>query len=88
MARPKGQPKLGGRQKGTPNKTTTAIKDMIVFALDRVGGVDYLEKQANDNPKAFLALLSRVLPLQVTGDIDAPLVVKVIRFSDVSKEAD
>ena len=86
MARPKGQPKLGGRQKGTPNKTTTAIKDMIVFALDRVGGVDYLEKQANDNPRAFLALLSRVLPLQVTGDIDAPLVVKVIRFSDVSKD--
>ena len=86
MARPKGQPKLGGRQKGTPNKTTTAIKDMIVFALDRVGGVDYLEKQANDNPKAFLALLSRVLPLQVTGDIDAPLVVKVIRFSDVPKD--
>ena len=86
MARPKGQPKLGGRQKGTPNKTTTAIKDMIVSALDRVGGVDYLEKQANDNPRAFLALLSRVLPLQVTGDIDAPLVVKVIRFSDVSED--
>jgi hypothetical protein len=26
MARPKGQPKLGGRQKGTPNKRTLDIK--------------------------------------------------------------
>jgi len=26
MARPKGQPKLGGRQKGTPNKLTSDIK--------------------------------------------------------------
>jgi len=28
MARPKGQPKLGGRQKGTPNKDTQALFDI------------------------------------------------------------
>lgn len=27
MARPKGEPKLGGRQKGTPNKATINIRD-------------------------------------------------------------
>jgi hypothetical protein len=56
-----------GRAKGTPNKTTSAIKDMIVQALDKAGGVDYLVVQAKKNPKAFLALVGRVLPLQVNG---------------------
>lgn len=29
MARPKGQPKLGGRQKGTPNKTTVEARQAM-----------------------------------------------------------
>lgn len=28
--RPKGIPKTGGRQKGTPNKTTATLKEMIL----------------------------------------------------------
>lgn len=63
-----------GRAKGTPNKTTAALKDMILAALDRKGGVDYLEAQAEANPTAFLTLIGKVLPLQVTGDRDAPVV--------------
>ncbi len=34
MARPKGQPKLGGRQKGTPNKTTSDLREFIQELLD------------------------------------------------------
>lgn len=56
-----------GRPKGTPNKTTGQIKEMVVQALHEAGGVQYLVTQAKKNPKAFLALLGRVLPLQVTG---------------------
>lgn len=56
-----------GRAKGTPNKTTAQIKEMVVQALHEAGGVDYLVQQAKKNPKAFLALLGRVLPLQVAG---------------------
>ena len=63
-----------GRAKGTPNKTTAALKDMILQALDQKGGMDYLAKQADENPTAFLTLLGKVLPLQVTGDRDAPVV--------------
>lgn len=63
-----------GRVKGVPNKTTAALKDMILAALDRKGGVDYLEAQAEANPTAFLTLIGKVLPLQVTGDRDAPVV--------------
>lgn len=59
--------KTGGRRKGTPNKVTKELKDMILEALDNAGGVEYLTRQADENPKAFMALVGRVLPLQVTG---------------------
>jgi hypothetical protein len=32
-----------------------------------------LARQANTNPIAFMSLLGRVLPLQVTGDTTAPV---------------
>jgi hypothetical protein len=58
----------GGRQKGTPNKSTQAVKDMILEALAQKGGADYLARQADENPAAFMTLVGKVLPLQVTGD--------------------
>lgn len=74
--------KGGGRPKGVPNKTTTAIKDMITQALDKAGGVDYLVKQAEENPGPFLALVGKVLPLQVTGDKDNPVALVTMLPSD------
>lgn len=59
-----------GRPKGALNKTTAALKDMILAALDNVGGVEYLERQAVANPTAFLTLAGKVLPLQVAGQLD------------------
>ncbi len=58
-----------GRPKGALNKTTTQLKDMILEALEGAGGVSYLQERASD-PKtasAFLTLVGKVLPLQVTG---------------------
>ena len=66
--------KTGGRQKGTANKVTGALKDMILQALANKGGVAYLETQATANPNAFLALVGRVLPLQVKEGGDDPQV--------------
>lgn len=65
MAAPKGHKRYGGRQKGTPNKDNAAIKAMIEQALSRVGGVNYLARQAEDNPVAFMSLVGKVLPMQV-----------------------
>lgn len=67
MAKPKGLPKTGGRVKGTPNKDNAAIKDMITQALSKAGGVDYLTRQADENPTAFMGLIGKVLPLQLSG---------------------
>ena len=68
----------GGRPKGTPNKTTAALKDLILRALADVGGVDYLVTQAGKNPVAFLALVGKVLPLQVKQDGDDPRMPAVV----------
>lgn len=77
MARPKGLPKTGGRQKGVPNKINRDLKEMILGALDKAGGVDYLVRQAGDKPAAFLALVGRVLPMTVAGDPDNPLLTGI-----------
>lgn len=58
--------KTGGRTKGTPNKLTASIKESIEAAFTEVGGVKYLVAQANNNPNAFLVLLGKVLPKDVT----------------------
>lgn len=81
------EPKLGqsrgnagkGRRKGSTNKVTKALKDMILEALGNAGGVDYLETQSRDNPTAFLTLVGKVLPLQLAGDPNAPLVHEIRR---------
>ncbi|HEV8407330.1 MAG TPA: hypothetical protein VGQ34_05290 [Sphingomicrobium sp.] len=62
-----------GRRKGVQNKTTGAVKDMVVKALSEAGGVAYLKRQAEKNPAAFLTLVGKVIPLQVSGDSENPL---------------
>jgi len=65
----KGKEKGPGRPKGTANKIPAAIKDMVLTALSNAGGAEYLERRANDprTAAAFLGLVGKVLPLQVTG---------------------
>jgi hypothetical protein len=61
----------GGRQLGTPNKTTALLKDAILQAAAQAGGGDlvaYLKQQAIENPGPFLALLGKVLPIQVQDE--------------------
>lgn len=73
--------KTGGRQKGSPNKLTAQLKDMILTALEEShpdGGIGYLKQTAIDHPAAFITLVGKVLPLQVSGDPENPLFPKVI----------
>lgn len=64
-----------GRPKGSQNKVTRQVKDMVLTALEKAGGVAYLTRCAQ-NPKlapAFLTLLGKAMPLQVVGDPANPL---------------
>lgn len=77
-------PKLGrnrgnagkGRPKGSKNKVTGELKDMILGALNEAGGVDYLKSCAVDNPGPFLALVGKVLPYQITGEGGGPVKIE------------
>ncbi len=81
------KPKVGldrsktGRKKGTPNKTTTLLKEAILMAAEAAGGkegvVGYLTHQAAANPASFLALLGKVLPTTLVGDPTQPLILHV-----------
>jgi hypothetical protein len=42
------------------------VKAMILAALDKAGGVEYLARQAEATPAAFLGLVGRMLPLEQT----------------------
>lgn len=82
--------KTGGRQKGTPNKTTALLKDAIMKAAESAGEdmagkggvVGYCTFLAKSEPKAFAQLLGKVLPMQLTGDDDGALQVIIRRHAD------
>ena len=64
----KGNP---GKPKGATNKVTKELREMVLEALDRSGGVDYLAERAID-PKtagAFLTLIGKIIPTTVKGDM-------------------
>jgi hypothetical protein len=66
---------------------TRALKDMILQALDDVGGQQYLAEQAAKNPAAFMTLLGRVLPLTLAGDASEPLTVYLTQYHNPPRAA-
>lgn len=77
--RKNGSPKTGGRKKGTPNIVNRDIKEMALRALSEAGGHRYLLEQSQNNPTAFMGLLGKVIPKEITIDLNA-------RFSEMSLE--
>ena len=77
LVKPTGRPKPPnagkGRKKGSKNKVTKALKDMILGALDDAGGQAYLAKQARENPGAFLSLIGKVLPQDINAKVAAAM---------------
>lgn len=65
------KPNNKGRPKGSVNKTTALLKDAILQAAeqagDKEGMVGYLKQQAELNPGPFMALLGKVLPMQIAN---------------------
>lgn len=63
---PEPEKKKRGRGKA---KLTKDMKEILHLAFERAGGVDYLVKQSKAEPKAFMALLGRMVPAQVSVDV-------------------
>lgn len=86
-----------GRPKGSKNKTTTALKEAILEAAKLHGQdgrgegglVGYLKKVAEEDTKAFCALLGRVIPIDHTSGgekIELPTQIILKAASDVSND--
>lgn len=84
--------RVGGRQKGTPNKTTALLKDAILNAGEEVGDptqggkgglTGYCRFLAREEPKAYSALLGRVLPTQIANEEGKSFEVSVTRVETV-----
>lgn len=69
--------KTGGRQKGTPNKTTANVRAVLEEAFERMGGVDKLVKWAEAEPTEFYKLYAKLLPVQVNGKVDGAVTITV-----------
>jgi hypothetical protein len=69
MPAKKGHKKAGGRQKGTPNKVTTAAKEAFAAAFDQIGGTNALAEWAHLNKTEFFKLYARLIPVELAGEI-------------------
>jgi hypothetical protein len=80
----KGQPRTpgSGRRPGAGNMTSLKLKEMVFTALreQEGGAVEYLKTQAVNEPKAFLTLLGKLLPTQITGEDGGPVQITRIEL--------
>ncbi len=60
---------MPGSRKGIPNKVSSDIREMIRGALEAGGGQKWLLEQMKANPKAFMALVGKIIPQQVDATI-------------------
>lgn len=83
--RPKGQPKSGGREAGTPNKLSTTVRQTVldVFLKLQADDENSLEAFAKKYPKEFYLIASKLIPQEITGAEGAPLIpitkIEIIR---------
>jgi hypothetical protein len=68
-----------GRKKGTPNRISGELREAVVKAFKKVGGVRYLEDLARTQPKSFCLLLHKLLPTELAtsaGPLNHEIVLK------------
>ena len=77
--RKKGTPKTGGRVKGKPNTELMSVRKVfeIAFAEMQEDPNANLLSWGKENATEFYKLSSKLLPLQITGDPNAPLTIQV-----------
>lgn len=76
--------KTGGRQKGTPNRTTATARDAMQLAFEGIGGVDALTTWAKKNQTEFFKLYARLIPIQqeISGPEGDPLEIRQLPATD------
>lgn len=73
-----------GRKKGDKNKIPATIKQAVFNAFAAVGGEQYLINMAKSEPKAFLSLVAKIIPLELSND--SGLVVQLVSYKDAQND--
>ncbi|MEY4589995.1 MAG: hypothetical protein RL497_2071 [Pseudomonadota bacterium] len=60
--------KTGGREVGTPNKTTARVKNALLEAFEGAGSVAALTDWAKENPSQFYPLWAKLLPSDLNAE--------------------
>lgn len=68
----------GGRPKGGLNKTTKAVKEALVEAFEKMGGVPHFVKWGKDNPTEFYKLWAKMLPTEIKTPDGKPLQLQIV----------
>lgn len=65
-----------GRRPGSKNKWGADLQRTILRSLDKVGGSRYLERMAEEQPVAYMALLGKCVPREMRAEITAELTIR------------
>ena len=70
-----------GRKRGVPNKVTAAIRQALVNAFEKLGGVRSLVAWGKANPNEFYKLWGRMAPTEVavTDPDGTGLTIRVVK---------
>lgn len=83
--------RVGGREKGQPNKITRLLKDAILMAGEASGSdgrgkdglIGYLQWLSRREPAVYGRLLEKLLPYQLTGKDGGPVQMEYRTKADV-----
>ena len=79
----KGKKKTGGRAKGTPNKIAKDVKEMVLEALEELGGTAWFIQQGQENPVAFMAMAGKAMPKETKIEL-----LKTVKISMIGLDPD
>lgn len=87
------KPPNSGRAKGVPNKVTMLLKEAIPQAIENLGAdgkgkdglIGWLMNVAKKEPVAFLRLVDRLLPYQITGAGGGPVQMTYEKKEDIAQ---
>ena len=86
----KGQPRTpgSGRKPGSRNLTSQKLRELVFKALEQQegGAIGYLKMQAVQEPRAFLSLLGKLLPTQITGEDGDPVRITQIELVPLERQ--
>lgn len=73
----KGQ-RFGGRQKGTPNKVSTTVKENVIQVFQQLGGAKGMAEWAKENPTHFYNLYAKLIPQDVHKTVEHKVPTKIV----------